>query len=273
MTYVRDRSAAVPEVTRISWLIFRRLWQLLDNPAARSTPVFIVGSGRSGTDLLVEHLAWSLGAKVYNEAHQAAFENWRLRSPETLSRLIAETHARAVIFKPIVETHRAAELLEIFNDAKIVFIVRQYRDAIDSIARFFPDLPGELKKWEMSGLDGEHRTNASRNLRMSFESLYREDLTQLEAAALYWLVYNNLYFELRLDTNPAVLLTFYEDLVNSPTVEFSRICEFLSIPYSRRMERGIHSSSMKKPTQFDVRPELAEACEKTWERLSAEKGR
>ena len=108
----------------------KRVFQKLTASAA-SVPVFVVGSGRSGTDIATYALSRSLHTEVYNEYNDAAFVNWRLRPLEDVAGLIDKSPAKVVVFKPIVETLRGKELLDQFPQAKLLFAVRDYRDAVN----------------------------------------------------------------------------------------------------------------------------------------------
>ena len=163
---------------------------------------------------------------------------------EEIELLIQKSFARKVLFKPIVETYRAAELLRKFDGAKVVFIARHYADAIESIARFFEQLQATLVIWAKSTMNDPLPPNVSTLTRGTFDCLYRKDLSQKEAAALYWIVYNSAYSALQLHKTKRVLLTFYEDIVQSPQEEFERVCNFIGAPYSSRMKRGIVTTSI-----------------------------
>ena len=277
MTYVTSeiqrRNRVFRELKRYSWLAYRKIWQIAHNYHRESVPVFIVGSGRAGTDLLLGHLSWSLSVQTYNEANKRAFKNWRLRPLEEIELLIQKSFARTVLFKPIVETYRAAELLRKFDGAKVVFIARHYADAIESIARFFENLQSTLEIWAESAMNDPLPPNVSTSTRRMFDRLYRKNLSQKEAAALYWIVYNNSYSALNLRKNKCVLLTFYEDLVQSTQEEFERVCNFIGAPYSSRMKRGIVTTSIRKRDNLELRDEIQEQCEDVWQRLIMQRTR
>ena len=102
----------------------------LSNPLKHSTPVFLLGCGRSGTNMLSRSLGKSFQVDLYNEDHPAAFEKWRIKDLATIERLSHSGFARIKLFKPILDTHMAHVFLSYFPGSKIVFIFRHYRDVI-----------------------------------------------------------------------------------------------------------------------------------------------
>src|SRR5688500_17650022 len=66
---------ASPAITHVR----RSLWRRWHNPRAVSMSVFLIGCGRSGTNMVTRRLARSWQVDFYNEDHPAAFENYLLR--------------------------------------------------------------------------------------------------------------------------------------------------------------------------------------------------
>ena len=157
MTYVKDTAtpwaswsgAARSFVFRLS----KRAYQATRPSGVAVRPIFILGCGRSGTDLVAEHLNRSFQIKLYNESDPAVFVNWRLIGLDVVESLTANSRSDVVLFKPIVETYRARELLDQFADGKVLFVFRHYNDVITSSVRFYGDktIRRRAEKWRESG--------------------------------------------------------------------------------------------------------------------------
>lgn len=247
----------------------KKLWQLLKNPRKITRPAFVVGSGRSGTSMLIFHLAKSWEIDLYNENHPEAFRNWRLRRLSRIEELVNRSSARVTLFKPILNTPQTPALLERFPDAKIIFCFRNYNDVINSSIKKF-GLMNRLEhvtSWikddflEFSNYCPPERTM------QAIRSHWSEELSPEDGAALYWLFYNRLFFDLELDHDQRVLLVQYESLVTRPKEEFQRVCNFLEMSFNPKMGDEIYSSSVGRDPFPVLHPEIKEACDQLWHQL------
>jgi hypothetical protein len=116
--------------------VLKKVYQRLSNEKD-STPVFILGSGRSGTDIVSHCLGKAWDAELFSEDNPKAFDNWRLKGLDTTAQCVEASGAKVVLFKPIVETLRAGEFLDYFPGSLLIFVVRNPYDAINSMVRFF----------------------------------------------------------------------------------------------------------------------------------------
>lgn len=177
------------------------LYQFL-KPAREARPVFILGSGRSGTDIVSHCLNIAWDVELINEDNPKAFDNWRLKSLAAVKGAVDASRATLVLFKPIVETLRANELLAEFQSAFVVFVVRNPFDAINSMVRFFGESQVRaVKSWVETGF--ARQPQAPSELREFIVNQCHADLSVEDAAGLYWLLYNSSYFFLDLQSNPA----------------------------------------------------------------------
>jgi hypothetical protein len=194
-----------------------------------SIPVFLVGCGRSGTNMVTRHLATSPDVELFNEDHPAAFERYRLRPLADIRRLIAISDMRFVLFKPILDTSHCLEWLELFPEAKILFAIRHYDDVINSAMRRFGPAKWSkaVKGWMKKGKAGFAPPEPPASTFDAVSSLWRADLNTVSRHAIYWLFFNRLYFDLKLDRDSRVKLVRYEDAVHQPEIEFRDICRFL----------------------------------------------
>ena len=63
-------------------------------------------------------------------------------------------------------------------------------------------------------------------------------MTPETAAVLFWVVRNQLYFDLGLDRRDDVLLVSYDDFVAEPEVQMRRLCAFIGSGLPARAVRA-----------------------------------
>jgi len=236
---------------------------------AKSRPVFILGCGRSGTSMLLARLARSWRVEAFNEDRSEAFVNFRLKDLKAIKGLIESSRASLVIFKPILNTHQSRELLDSFPDAKIVFVYRQFDDVINSSLKKFglDNRISHVHSWVKNAFEEFANQPPPQDTQDYVRSIWRQDLSVEEGAAIYWLFYNRLYFDLGLYDHPRVRLAQYERLVVEPEVEFMALAGFLGMPFRASMVKGIKTSSIGRDPTPALTHGLRDECEHLMDRL------
>jgi hypothetical protein len=183
--------------------------------------------------------------------------------------LIAISDLRFVLFKPILDTGQCLKWLELFPEAKILFAIRHYDDVINSAMRRFGPAKWSkaVKGWMKRGKAGFAPPEPPASTYDAVSSLWRADLNTVSRHAIYWLFFNRLYFDLKLDRDRRVKLVRYEDAVYQPETEFGDICRFLKIDYSARMVSEIYSGSVGKDPRPEIDGEISSACRELWWKL------
>jgi len=272
MTLVRPNRGKIVSVgiwtRRKAFRIARAIVQPIRNPSRDSIAAFFVGSGRSGTDVVVGSLGESVDAKLVNEDNPEGFENWRLREWDVIEDLVGKSFARVVLFKPIVQTWQVREMMGHFDDSRAVFIARGWPDSVNSIARFFGEgVRRAVSSWVATDFEKVSALGVSPSIQATVRENWDPEISVHDSAAIYWYVYNAAYRSLNLDRDPRVLLTFYEDVVREPEAEFRRICEHLGLAYHSRMIRDVGLPSTNVKTEPPVSAELRNRCEEVWQDL------
>ena len=80
--------------------------------AGLSTPVFLVGVQRSGTNMVVRGLERSPEFAVHNENDRRVFHRYELKGLQTVRHVVGESRARYTLFKPLCDSHRTDQLLD-----------------------------------------------------------------------------------------------------------------------------------------------------------------
>ena len=229
--------------------------------------IWVVGSGRSGTDILVHCLDRSIKVKTFNEDNSEAFDNWRLKSFDVIENVIKNSGADLVLFKPIVEAMKSQELMERYPNSKTVFITREYHDAIHSMIKFFGNEKiNAINSW--IDTDFKNFPLVKNELRELIRNIWKEAPSIENASGIYWLVYNTSYLFMELYKDERVILTDYDSLVLQPEKTLMRVCNFIGLDFSKTMIKNIYSSSVKHKAIPNLHPNLNESCDVAWEQLN-----
>jgi hypothetical protein len=271
--------------TRLQRLAARKFFlQRLHSAPGESRPVFLVGNVRSGTSMIVFQLANSWQVDLYNEDDPAAFEDWRLKKLDVIAGLVSNSRAPVTLFKPILDTHRAHELMARFPESRLIFAYRHFDDVVNSARRRFyrPDGsfdPSRLypprdprdptTRWMQTDFAEFDQAPPPEETRAAVRTLWKEDLNLESRIALRWLFINRLYFDLGLDRLARVLLVCYEEIVAAPEREFQRICRFLGLDFEAQVTHGVFSSSIGRNRAPEIDPPIRAACEQMAGRLDA----
>lgn len=231
--------------------------------------LFVVGSGRSGTDLVMTCLARSWRITVYNEDHPQAFENWRLRDLSVIERLLHGHGTPIVAFKPSVETDRTRELLDRFVTARALFVIREPWATVRSRARFFADgQVAAVEKWIARGFERFPQLGSVE--RDVIVHAWATHPTVECASAIAWYAINSAYWYLSLHEHPRVHMIQYERLLQDPAGQLAQLCRDLGVPYHPLMATPVGPERGSEPSpQSSVPTELRDACDALWQRFQA----
>ena len=242
----------------------------LHNPGGVSKPVFLVGCGRSGTSMFIWQLEKSWQIKLYNEDHPAAFDAYRLRDDAVIAGLIEQSQAPFTLLKPILDTVQTMHLLNHFADSKAIFAFRHFTDVINSSLKKFGTYNriNHVKGWMEEDFAEFAVCPPPEASKAVVRKLWQDDLSPEEGAALYWLFYNRLYYDLGLHDDPRTILICYETLVTKPREQFEKVIAFLEAEFEEKMVDGVHAKSINKNDPPPLRPAIMLACAALYEQMS-----
>jgi len=232
----------------------------------------VVGCQRSGTDMVLWTLDRSLDVDRFDEDSRVAFADCRIRSPKTRGRLLQGSDAQCVIFKPVCDSHRTDELLGQHPGGRAIWVYRDYRDVAHSAVQRWGEMNLRFVRELAAGGGDWGRRQWNRELMSparlrAVQELVADDLTPHGAAAIYWYLVNDTFFEQQLDRRGEVTIARYEDLVTAPRDEFRRLCRFLEIGYDDGMVHDIFARSARRRSGLPISPKIAEHCEALLARL------
>jgi len=215
-----------------------------------------------------------LNTKVYGEFSKLSsgdvHQKIRLNPLDSVKEVIDKDRAPLIISKPLVETQNSLKLLDYFNGSKALWMYRHYKDvALSNLKRFGienginnlrPIVENNPQNWKSESV--------SESVRKIVLEHFSEDMNPYDAAALFWFVRNNLFFELRLDENPNVMMCRYEDLVMNPLEIINKIYEFIGHNFpGQKMVSEIYSLSLGKGRRVELSPEIDLLCKEFLEKL------
>lgn len=261
-------------VTRVRSAVAKARWRSAHGvrPGA-AVPVHVVGLQRSGTNMLLRGLDEAPEVEVRGENDQKVFERFRLRSTEALVNTVAASRHRLVLVKPLCDSQRVDELLELpgMRAGKAVWLWRDAHDRARSEVSKFGTSNLDAVRAIAAGTDegmwqSDRLPEYSRALIRSFDT---DTMSPDTAAVLFWCVRNSLFFDLGLDRRDDVLLMSYDDLVRDPATTMRRLCDFLDFPFRRELYAHVdaRSSHGRRPLQID--PAVDALADEVTERLLA----
>jgi Sulfotransferase domain len=239
-----------------------------------ATAVLIVGLQRSGTNLLVRGLERDPRFQVYNENHRTAFSRFQLRPDPVIRQLVERSRQPYVLFKPLCDSHRTADLLDGLGLDPAPRAIWAYRSvdgrARSAVAKFGDTNLRMLRELAAGG--GQDRWEAQRLSPDSLQLIASIDWAARsphDAAAMFWYVRNRLYFELGLAERPDVLLVSYDAMLADPRAEMGRICRFLDLPFDGRLVAHVEGRRGGGDARLDLDPRIQERCDELAAQLDA----
>ncbi|MEP7368262.1 MAG: sulfotransferase [Dermatophilaceae bacterium] len=226
--------------------------------------VYVVGLQRSGTNMLMRGLDAAPEVEVRNENDRRLFHRFRMRSDDVLRQTVARSRHAFVLVKPLCDTHRIDELLDLpgLAPGRAVWMFRDVDDrARSEVSKFGESNLLALRRIAdgTSGMDwqGQRLSDPLRELISGFD--YGQ-MTPYSAAALFWYVRNSLYFDLGLDARDDVLLASYDELVSDPEGSMRRVCDFVGLPYRAELSDLVERRIAHQRPPLDIDPKVRSRC-------------
>jgi hypothetical protein len=257
---------------RIPNTIRKARWRRTHDVSPKAMPVFLVGVQRSGTNMLVRGLERAPEFEVHNENDRATFDRFRLRADPVIRSVVMRSPHEYVLFKPLCDSHRTAELLEELGtptpgkaiwayrsvDGRVRSALAKFGDSnLRALSRIASGVGGGM--WQAQGL-----SEASLELIRGFD--YAR-LAPASAAALFWYVRNSLFFELGLDERPDVILMSYDGMLAQPAATMRRLCAFLGLPFTATLIEHVERRDQPHASSLEIDPVIRKHCDALQERL------
>jgi len=249
--------------------IRKEFWWIAHPGDLKTYPVFITGVQRSGTTMIGSCLNKSPELRYYNENNGLVYERFKLKNGAVIQSILDGCRGKIAAFKPLLDSHRVAELLTRFDDSRAIWIYRNHVDrAASAVAKFgshnYEILKAiskgqQLDSWQAQGLTKEDIA--------VIQDLDFNDTTPIEAAAVFWYLRNKLFFNQGLQNNNQVLPVAYENFVRQPAESMNVICRFIGCHFSARMIATVHTKSIGRHTDSMLTQSLNERCDRLYQQL------
>lgn len=274
---VRWHAVTGRDVRTMRERVERRLWRTAKVWVQRLGTVrpkeytFVAGMQRSGTNMLMELLEWSLWTDVYHETDSRAFANYEMRPPEVIRATVTRSPAPRIVIKALCELDLLPRLMDTFAPARTLWVLRSLDDTVNSAIRSFGDFADLLHRMARDPMEGGWRGRGmSADTAEMLRRIDHAHINEATAAAVMWYYRNVLFFELGLDQDPRVRLIRYEDLVREPARLMREIFEFLSIEdWSPWVVRHVHPRSVGKSPPAPIETTVRRLCDGLRDRFDA----
>lgn len=217
--------------------------------------------------MLLECLEQSMDFEVLGESSKAMV-NFRIKSDDYIRNTVLSSHHKFVVFKPLTDSHRARQFLDLLPNSVAIWAFRRVEDRVNSSIAMFGDhnlqvlrglARGEgLDKWQAQGLSPS-----------DLEFLRRFDYSTMSphtASALFWYLRNTLYFSQGLQDYSNVLPLAYEDFAANPDETMREICRFVGAEFRPEMVSAVHSQSVGR-SESRLSEETLSLCRPLYNRL------
>jgi hypothetical protein len=225
---------------------------------------------RSGTNLLMDVLDASADTQVFHETDPRAFDRYEMRDLAVIQQLAKQCPAPVFVIKALCELDRIKPLMDAFTPAKTLWVLRDWRDSVNSAIKSFPNFVwnwNRLAQGDSSDWRGRGMSDATREL---LAALYHTDASEAEGAAMMWFYRNALFFEHQLAADPRVRVVLYEDLVQYPMREVAAVYNFLGLQgFNQRVAGRIHARSVKHRSPEGITPAVGALCDELLARFRA----
>jgi hypothetical protein len=185
----------------------------------------------------------------------------RLKPLDDVRKIFSALREPLIVSKPLVESHRALELLQHFGGSKALWTYRDYRDVINSDVKLFHSQV-ESCRIVVDGVPGNWRSEVVPERALDLiRSHYDDRMSRHDAAALMWYARNSLYFEQNLQILPSVRLWKYDDFVTNPAKNAYQIYAWLKMtPPGRRAMNFVNARSVGLGQNVKIAEEIETAC-------------
>ena len=267
-------------------------------------PIFILGTGRSGTTILgivlsmhkevgylnepkaIWHLIhphediignYSQADAKYRLAAEDVTDDMRQRAAQMFGTYLTTTRSKRLVDKYPELIFRTDFVRALFRDPRFIFLVRNGWDTCHSIATWSKRLGVEIKgeKHDWWGINDRKWKILTEQL-VKTDSLFTEiaDVVKhferhLDRAAIEWIITMQEGLRLLQASPDCTHLVRFEDLTAKPDETIAELCSFCELPtdntFREYARQTLHPVPARKP--FDLHPKIAPIFHDTMEKL------
>lgn len=265
----RRRELSLNNATYKAWRIGKNIYHAGRYAGIRNKKIlFIAGCQRSGTTLLSDLFEHDIQTKSYGEVSKLTADDnmrqLRLNDWSSVRDTLNRDRSPLVVVKPLVESQNLPELLEFMPNSSGVWLYRDYRDVASSfmvawgVANSIRDLTHIVEdtpnNWRTEHVSDETRSIVAEH--------FSKDMDGHDAAALFWYVRNQIFFDRNLAFLDNVMTCHYSEFVLNPTTIMRNIYQFAGVHYPGDwIAFRVHGNSIKKGREIRISPQIEALCE------------
>lgn len=233
--------------------------------------LWVLGAQRSGTNMVMRGLGKHGGTKMYNENHRKAFRDFELLADDSVRSLIENCSQPVIVFKPLCDSDRAGELLDLGGPtSRAAWIYRNVDARARSAVTKFGSANLDMMKSLEANLDnGEWWSRSvTPEQRAQVVELTTKSLSPHDAAALFWWMRNSIFFSDHLYARHDVALVKYQTLLESPSKIMSDLCQHVGLKFEPVMVD--HFEPFRSPaSRLELHPGVRSLCDELTSRLDS----
>ncbi len=234
--------------------------------------LFLIGSQRSGTTMLLEELTAPPDLEAHGEGSPALMHDYRLISVERLQEVRAASPARLLVCKPLCDSQWADRLLQLVDSSRAIWVFRIWPDVVNSMLRKWPGHFTEVAarfrsaddawlKWRSERIDPTTR-------RRLLDLLDAAGTDEAAAAAAFWWLRNRLFFDLGLQQRPEFVRPLrYRDFVHDSALWLRRLLRFAGSDATVQPTLRVHAQSLGRDPAPAVPTPIRDACDRLFDDL------
>ncbi|MDZ7829187.1 MAG: sulfotransferase family protein [Halofilum sp. (in: g-proteobacteria)] len=210
----------------------------------------------------MEVLDRSVDTTVYHERDARAFDNYLMREPEVIERLVERARGRVFVIKALCEADRLPFLMQRFAPATVLWVFRHYEDAVRSSLRSFGKVADNVSDLvEDPAAHGWMGRGMSTETHARLRALHHPGMNDASRVALFWYIRNRLLYDTGLAGDPRVRLVHYERLLAAPDDELARLFDFLGLAYRPAIGSDVRPQGRHGSEPLPIEPAVRDACD------------
>lgn len=203
------------------------------------------------------------------ESDPRAYDDFLMRDLSVIRDLVQKSSSQCIVFKALHEAHDLCNLMDLFHPAKVIWVFRHYTDTINSNLARWPGGRNQLDDIMQNNSTGVWRAlGMTEHTRSQVSALYRADINDETAQALFWYYRNQLFFDQNLQDDHRAYIISYEPTVTRPDLYITHLSKWLGIEPNSHMIAHLHTGSVRKKRPPEIEPDVAALCDDMMERLN-----
>jgi hypothetical protein len=183
--------------------------------------IWIFGCQRSGTTFLENIFRHDLDSIVFGEFSELTIDGRKtvLTSTDKLVSIVSNKNAKYAVIRPLFESDRAIELMNLFPNSIGIWMFRDCLSVINSMKRKWDEDFFNISKL----VESDHQDNWRLEKKLAPLNNFIGKVPIDELYAQYWIIRNSIPIEKKLTNDSRIFFLNYETLVHNPKHAISKI--------------------------------------------------